>query len=140
MSDGTLFGDDAFPRWQETPPGEPRRPVRPLPTPEAVGLARGSDPSTSKAGARAVVYRATSQKARLLRAFVDAEGPITDAEAATRAGLVQPGACWWRRCSSLREEGMIRTVGVGISPLTEEEAMTCEATDLGRAQVERIAS
>lgn len=102
-------------------------------------LARVDDPETSHAGARSVKYRAGSQKAKLLAVFAAAAGPITDAEAATIAGLAaKPGCCWWHRCSDLRADGLIVQAGTGISPVTGEQAMLSTLTDAGRRVVAEL--
>jgi hypothetical protein len=82
-----------------------------VPTPANV-LARVSDPLTSKVAAMAVAYRTGTQKARLLEAYrLEPEG-LTDDEAGIRVGL--PHA--WKRCSDLRNDGMIEPVGVKPGP------------------------
>lgn len=102
-------------------------------------LARTSDQETSKAGARSVQYRAGSQKAKLLAAYVAAGRPITDAEAADAAGLLaKPGCCWWHRCSDLRADGMLEVVGTGVSPVTGESVMMCRPTALGTAAAGKV--
>ena len=102
-------------------------------------LARKTDPSTSKAGARSVSYRAGTQKARLLLAHYAASRPLTDAEAAQNAELLtKPGCCWWHRCSDLRADGMLEVVGEGTSPITGEAAMLSTLTERGLAAAERL--
>jgi len=71
--------------------------------------ARKSDPSTSHAAAASAGLRTTSQKAQLLLAY--AKHPmlgLTDEEAGIETGLRRPGVCWWKRCSELRQMGLIR--------------------------------
>lgn len=102
-------------------------------TPQPHRMARASDPETSKAGARSVRYRAGTQKAELLAVYAIADRPISDAQAATISGLIdKPGACWWKRCSDLRDDGMIEPVGTVTSPITDEQVMACRITDEGR--------
>lgn len=96
--------------------------------------ARASDPSTSRAAARDVSFRAGSQKAKLLGAF--AEGEYTDEEAAVRAGL-SLRSCFWKRCGELRDAGLIEFTGqtrrgsagsaCGVSRITEQGM--CLTTD-----------
>ena len=53
-----------------------------------------------------VQERALTQKDRLLVAFTAHPEGLTDEEAATIAGL-PIRSCWWKRCSELREAGLI---------------------------------
>lgn len=101
--------------------------------PEPFRLVRRTDPETSRKGARSVTYRAGTQKALLLLAYLRADRPLADAKAAALAGLLdRPGCCWWHRCSDLRADGMIEPVGTAPSPITGEDVMICALTDLGR--------
>ncbi len=68
--------------------------------------ARLSDPITSHMAAYDVQERALTQKDRLLAAFAAHPEGLTDEEAATIAGL-PIRSCWWKRCSELREAGLI---------------------------------
>lgn len=69
------------------------------------GLARTSDPLTSHEAGRKLSSR-DSQKAALLEHYIAAgEHGLTDDEAAVKAGLVE--ACFWRRCTDLRQDGLI---------------------------------
>jgi len=72
------------------------------------GRHRRDDHATSIEGANDIAYRAGSQKARLLDVFRDARRPLTDEEAAIRAGLEH--TCYWKRCGELREDGHIKQV------------------------------
>lgn len=73
--------------------------------------ARISDPITSHMGDQDVRPRSLSQRDRLLQAFVRHPDGLTDEEAATVAGL-SPRSCWWKRCSELRELGLIEHTGL----------------------------
>lgn len=86
------------------------------------GRHRHPDWTTSVKGAESVAYRAGSQKALLLAAYKDAyPAGLTDEEAAIAAGLPMR-SCWWRRCSELREDGI-------VAPLTQAgELVTREGT------------
>lgn len=113
--DLTLFGDDPEP----DPEPEAPRPshwdfddpaVEASLVPKRV---RRSDPATSAEGAKAVSIRAGSQKAKLLRAFADADADgvtLTDEDAAARAEL-PVRSCFWKRCGELREAGLIEFTG-----------------------------
>lgn len=145
MSEPTLW--DAFAMEDtasECVHGEPRgaaycalcrraNPALTLPPEPRTGRARSSDPSTSKAGAVAVSYRANSQKARLLQAFVSAgEQGRTDEEAAMASG-VSMRSCFWKRCSELREDGMIEDIGITRAGDAGVPRMVCRVTNAGRA-------
>lgn len=69
---------------------------------------RTSDPLTSMQAGVSVTFRATSQKALLLAEYERAgEAGLTDEEAGIRSGLRDKRACYWRRCSDLREMSLI---------------------------------
>ena len=85
-------------------------------------LARVSDPETSHAAAKAVAYRTGTQKARLLQAYLEAPEGLTDEEAGIRVGLPQA----WKRCSDLRNDGVIESVGVKDGP-HGTPVMVCKA-------------
>lgn len=69
-------------------------------------LAHREDHATSKAGARSVALRSSSQKARLLVTYLT--GPKTAYEAALAADLLQ--SCYWHRCGDLLKDGLIEAV------------------------------
>lgn len=91
------------------------------------GRTRRDDHTTSEQGARAVGRRAPNQKVRLLVEYRSAgEAGATDEEAAEAAGLTQHrSTCWWKRCSELRELGLI-------------EQLPIPTTRKGSAGVDRI--
>ena len=97
--------------------------------------ARASDPPTSKAAAKAVRVRAGSQCGALLRAFVMAgEHGLTDEEAAYVTRLVENrSACWWKRCSDLRELGLIVPTGATRPGAAGSARMVSAVTLAGRA-------
>lgn len=78
--------------------------------PDRKGRHRRNDQPTSIEGAKAVRYRAGTQKALLLQAFHDAlPGNLTDEEAARIAG-VSLSSEFAKRCGELRQDGVIRQV------------------------------
>jgi hypothetical protein len=95
--------------------------------------ARASDPVTSKAAANDVRIRARSQRGTLLRAFVMAgEHGLTDEEAAYVTRLVENrSACWWKRCSDLRELGLIAPTGDTRPGSAGSDRMVCVVTEDG---------
>jgi hypothetical protein len=73
--------------------------------------ARNSDPITSHMASYDVRPRKQSQKQRLYEAYLNHPAGLTDEEAAIFAGL-PPRSCWWKRCSELRDEGIIAHTGI----------------------------
>ena len=73
--------------------------------------ARTSDPITSHLGAADVEPRALTQRGRLLAAFRAHPDGLTDEEAAILAVGVSYRSCWWKRCSELRDLGLIEPTG-----------------------------
>lgn len=71
--------------------------------------ARATDPLTSHLADRDVRQRSLTQRDRLLNAFISHPDGLTDEEAAVAAQL-PPRSCWWKRCSELREQGLIAPV------------------------------
>lgn len=108
--------------------------------------ARSGDPSTSAAGGRSVARRAGSQSVRLLRVYATTvwyrDGvrltAFTDSEAAT-AAIVPARSCWWKRCSELRQDGLIEVMrnsdGTEVTrpdSVSGEARIVCRITDDGR--------
>jgi hypothetical protein len=89
--------------------------------------ARSTDPATSHAAA-AKPYRRGSLRHRLLIAYGEAEG-LTDEEAADEI-KVYSGA--WKRCSELRNLGMIRPTGATRTSSAGAEQQVCRITFSGR--------
>ena len=68
---------------------------------------RNSDPTTSKRATKEISVRAGSQRHRLLACY--ATRSMTDEEAGRESGLAEmPRCCYWKRCSELRQAGLIR--------------------------------
>jgi hypothetical protein len=103
------------------------------------GRARHTDPATSHDGARSVTVRAGSQKARLLAQYradylVGGCNGLTDDEAAVDAGLDR--SCFWKRCSEMRDDGLIADAGITRpGPLHGEARMVCVITPAGLAVI-----
>jgi hypothetical protein len=97
------------------------------------GMARSSDPDTSRDAAQQVRYRAGSQVMRLLDAFARAgRMGLTDEQAADVTGLsANRAACWWRRCSDLRDAGYIVDTGERRMGMAGAPRMVCAITDTG---------
>lgn len=94
--------------------------------------ARRSDPATSHEGASAVRWRAGNHKVLLLDAYRHSGMPLSDREAWQHSALRNKVAsCWWKRCSELRDLGMIEVVGTTVCPATDSRVQTCEITALG---------
>lgn len=96
-----------------------------------VGRHRKGDWPTSIQGAKDVSYRSGTQKYRLLEVYQSAyPEPLTDEEAALKAGLSMV-SCYWKRCGELRQDGLIEVVTDAEGhPVTRE----------GTAGVKRIVS
>lgn len=71
-------------------------------------VARNDDPVSSHLAA-VDSHGRVSQRNRLLLAFALGRQVLSDEQAAELAG-VSPRSCWWKRCSELRETGMISPV------------------------------
>ena len=101
---------DLFTRWLEDEPH-----------------ARATDPATSHGADHANRPKRESQAVKLLRANAE-WGPMTDEEAARKAGIVGG----WKRCSDLRNAkaivatGDLRQTSMGVA------AQVCAITELGR--------
>lgn len=93
-------------------------------------IARDDDPDTSHESAARLTSR-TRVMRKLLAVYVAAELPLTDELAAARAG-VEGG---WKRCSDLRNAGLIERVeGDGLSS-AGRRVMRCQATYAGRLEL-----
>lgn len=106
------------------------------------GRHRRADHSTSIAGAMSVAYRAGSQKSALLATYGRFTGGLTDEEAAREAGLSMR-SCWWKRCSELRQDGMIAPVEGPEGTVKRiggagDPQMVCAITGAGRAALEAL--
>lgn len=82
---------------------------------------RTADPKTSHAGAKDVNFRAETQKHRILKAYE--RGPLIADEAAVRSGTQR--SCYWKRCSELREMGLIEPTGLQRRGFAGSEQMEC---------------
>lgn len=96
------------------------------------GLARASDPDTSKAAAEAL--RPKSLRYRLLLKYASgwaaAADGLTDEEASAMANVGNGG---WKRCSDLRRAGLIAPTGsTRPSRLSGRDCQVCSLTAQGR--------
>lgn len=97
---------------------------------------RANDYKTSKQAAADVSFRAGTQKAKLLLAFVSAT-PLTDEQAAIEAGL-SLRSCFWKRCGELRELGLIEFTGDTVVGSAGSSVGTSRITAKGKAAAERF--
>ena len=76
-------------------------------------LFRSVDPDTSREGAKDVRPRQGSQMALLLSAYANHRIlGMTDEEAGQESGLAaRVRCCYWKRCSDLRNAGLIEDTG-----------------------------
>jgi hypothetical protein len=101
--------------------------------------ARKSDPLTSHMAAAEVHIRAGSQQWKLLEAF--AKHPLrglTDEEAGIETKLDQiKRCCYWKRCSELRQAGLIRAseTETRLSTANKEQQVSY-ITEAGKRQLE----
>lgn len=99
---------------------------------------RASDPITSHLGALDVEVRDLKHRPRLLLAYSTAVGGLTADEAAEQTGLLR--ACYWKRCSELRELGFTEPIKIGGATLTRRASsgskqMVCRITEAGREEL-----
>ena len=90
--------------------------------------ARHSDPETSHAAAK-MPFRRNSQRHVLLAAYWGARSGLTDEEAAVAAEIYK--GCPWKRCSELREMGMIAPTGRTRASSMGAEQRVCAITAKG---------
>lgn len=96
-----------------------------LPELETNARARGSDPDTSKAGAKDVVPRAKNQYARILKAMAERQDPLSYDQIEAATGII---GCW-KRLTELRRYGWIAETGERVVPTTGSAAHTYALTD-----------
>lgn len=106
---------DLFTRWLEDEPH-----------------ARATDPATSHAADKANRPKRESQAVKLLRAYAE-WGPMTDEEAARKAGIVGG----WKRCSDLRNAKAIVATGDLRQTSMGVQAQVCAITEMGRGMLDR---
>lgn len=103
-------------------------------TPPAGFSSRRSDPETSKKAGNSVAFRAGSQKHSLLQQYLAASDGLTDEEAGIASGLAfRNKCCYWKRCSELRQAGLIAVTGETRLSSAEENQQVCVITDKGRS-------
>lgn len=99
-------------------------------------FARNSDPQTSrKAATKENRIRWGSQCFKLLEAYIGAD--LIDEEAARVSGVLAYARSWWRRCSDLRQQGLIEPTGEERMSSAGSPQMVCRITDQRRALVAR---
>lgn len=108
---------------------------------------RSTDPVTSHKAAAAITVKAGSQRAKLLDAFMDSykteisswqghfPSGLTDEEAMNRALGVSPSSEFSKRCSELREAGLIEATGETRPGGSGHQRIVSKITDKGRAVV-----
>ena len=99
--------------------------------------ARTTDPDTSHASAKRPFQRG-SQRHRLLTEYSVRPEGLTDEEAASLAGI--KAGCPWKRCSELREMGMIQATGRVRESSMGAMQQVCAITFGGRRMLGLIAS
>jgi hypothetical protein len=91
---------------------------------------RSTDPDTSHEAARQIRVTANNQRGKLLVGYRWVPRGLTDEEAQVRAG-VSPLSCYWKRCSELREAGLIETTGETRKGRSGVLRMVCALTPDG---------
>lgn len=100
-------------------------------------MARRTDPETSHLGAQDVKIRRDSQKMQLLIEY--AKRPLTDEEAGYASKLaMKPKCCYWKRCSELRELGLIGDNGDRRTSSAGSLMMVCDITREGRIVLQEV--
>lgn len=101
--------------------------------------ARRSDPETSHDGAEAVRWRSGNHKIAILNAYRHTGKPLSDREAWQNSALRDKhSCCWWKRCSELRDLGMIEVVSTTVCQATGSRVQRCAITDKGRLALSQI--
>jgi hypothetical protein len=96
-------------------------------------LFRSTDPATSRQGAKDVLPRRDSQQGQLLRVYgTHRINGLTDEQAGDLSGLAQkPKCCYWKRCSELRQKGLIEDTGLEAMSSAGSLMMICRLTAKG---------
>jgi hypothetical protein len=96
-------------------------------------LFRSTDPATSRQGAHDVLPRRDSQQGQLLRVYGENRiYGLTDEQAGNLSGLAQkPKCCYWKRCSELRQKGLIEDTGQEALSSAGSSMMVCRLTAKG---------
>jgi hypothetical protein len=96
-------------------------------------LFRSTDPATSRQGAKDVLPRRDSQQGQLLRVYGENRiYGLTDEQAGNLSGLAQkPKCCYWKRCSELRQKGLIEDTGQEALSSAGSSMMVCRLTEKG---------
>jgi hypothetical protein len=96
-------------------------------------LFRSTDPATSRRGAKDVLPRRDSQQGQLLRVYgTHRINGLTDEQAGDLSGLAQkPKCCYWKRCSELRQKGLIEDTGNEAMSSAGSPMMICRLTVKG---------
>lgn len=103
--------------------------------------ARATDPWTSHAAGEKAARRAPSHRVQLLAAYYRSQDHgLTDEEAAQVTGLDErPNCAWWKRCSELRQLGLIEENKHSTGRMGKGGAlrMVCYITPKGIEEVQR---
>jgi hypothetical protein len=106
---------------------------------EAPPSCRASDPRTSADAAKSASIRSGSQRAIILAAYASQHFGLTDEEAGDISGLSENRkCCYWKRCSELRQMGLITPTGQQRKSSADENQMVCAITNNGRRALLQI--
>jgi hypothetical protein len=101
--------------------------------------ARNNDPETSKMVGKdkKVQLRWGSQRASLLIQYIDND--LSDEEAGDASGLrSNRSCCYWKRCSELRQMGLIEDTGEVKVSEAGQKVQVCRITELGKQKINEI--
>ncbi len=106
---------------------------------EAPPSYRATDPRTSADAAKSASIRSGSQRAIILKVYADQPFGLTDEEAGDISGLSEKRkCCYWKRCSELRQMGLITPTGQLRISSANENQMVCVITNNVRRALSHI--
>lgn len=108
--------------------------VVPLPTLGSTPNVHRGDPDTSHEGSAFIQHRRGSLWHQILAEYAQEEG--TDEEIAEELSMGMAGV--QKRCTELRQAGMIEDTGQRRDGRARVPRMVCRITDLGRAELVRL--
>jgi len=103
--------------------------------------ARAGDPETSKSAARSNALRAGGQQMVLLKAYYGAGvRGLTSEEAGEASGILvsKPRACYWKRVSEMRQNGLLEVTDQTRPSSVGEAQRVLRITALGRRVIEMM--
>lgn len=100
--------------------------------------ARLSDPMTSKKAEKSASFRKGSQMYRLLKTYSQ-HADLTDEEAGIYSGLRNfRSCCYWKRCSELRQLGMLDVTLFTRESEAGEQQQVCSISEKGKKYLNQL--